>query len=184
MVRSIILRGFDQSMAERIGSFMERHHTKFIKEAVPVKFSRSENGRILAEYKNVKENVNLEEEFDTVLLAIGRSPETHRMNLENVGVKLAKSGKIVVSDDEKSSVDNIYAIGDCAEGRPELTPPAIMAGRLLARRLFNGKNQLMDYSNIATTVFTPIEYGTVGYNEDQAYEKYIIHLFKIRQRKS
>lgn len=171
MVRSIVLRGFDQPIANKIKDFMEKHGSKFINESVPLRFDKAENGRIKVSYKNTKENTNNEDEFDTVLLAIGRSPETSRLNLEGVGVKIAKSGKILTTDDDKSSIDNIFAIGDVAEGRPELTPPAIMAGRMLARRLFGKKTQLMDYNNIATTVFTPIEYGSVGYNEETAVEK-------------
>jgi len=80
----------------------------------------------------------------------------------------AKSGKVKANKDESTNVPNIYAIGDVIEGMPELTPVAIQAGRLLARRLFDGKTKLMDYSDISTTVFTPLEYGTVGYNEDEA----------------
>jgi thioredoxin reductase (NADPH) len=49
-----------------------------------------------------------------------------------------------------------------------LTPTAIKAGRLLAARLFNGKTQLMDYKFVPTTVFTPIEYGCLGYSEEDA----------------
>ena len=63
---------------------------------------------------------------------------------------------------------NIFSLGDCADGRPELTPPAIMAGKLLARRLFEGSKKVMNYRNIATTVFTPIEYGAIGYSEEDA----------------
>ena len=55
---------------------------------------------------------------------------------------------------------------------PELTPPAIMGGRLLAERLFNKGTQLMDYSNIATTVFTALEYGCIGLSEESAKEKF------------
>lgn len=50
----------------------------------------------------------------------------------------------------------------------ELTPPAIFAGKLLAERLFAYTSQEMDYKNIPTTVFTPVEYGCVGLSEDQA----------------
>lgn len=46
--------------------------------------------------------------------------------------------------------------------KPELTPVAILAGRLLARRLFNNSTITMDYENVATTVFSPLEYGAVG----------------------
>jgi len=66
------------------------------------------------------------------------------------------------------STANIYAIGDVMEGCPELTPVAIQAGKMLARRLFDGKTEAMDYKNVCTTVFTPLEYGTVGWSEDDA----------------
>jgi len=66
----------------------------------------------------------------------------------------------------------VFAIGDCAKGRPELTPTAIMAGRLLSRRLFNGSKKLMDYRLVCTTVFTPLEYGCIGYSEDEALDKF------------
>jgi len=49
---------------------------------------------------------------------------------------------------------------------------AIQAGKILARRLFGGSTEPMDYTNICTTVFTPIEYGTVGYSEEAAIEKF------------
>jgi thioredoxin reductase (NADPH) len=52
--------------------------------------------------------------------------------------------------------------------KPELTPVAVQAGRLLARRLFADENAYMDYDNVATTVFTPLEYGCVGLSEEEA----------------
>ncbi len=62
------------------------------------------------------------------------------------------------------------AIGDVMENCPELTPVAIQAGLSLSRRLFGTSKEPMDYKNICTTVFTPLEYGTVGYSEDEAME--------------
>ena len=50
---------------------------------------------------------------------------------------------------------------------------AIHAGRLLSRRLFGASpSSVMDYRNVCTTVFTPIEYGTVGYSEEDAKQEY------------
>lgn len=170
MVRSILLRGFDQSMANRIGEYMKNQGTRFINQSIPTKFSKNSNGKIAVEYEDSNKNKQTEE-FDTVVLAIGRYSDSVNIGLEKLGVKLAKNGKVITTDDEKSSVDNIYALGDCAEGRPELTPPAIMAGKLLAARLFGNSNVIMDYRNIATTVFTPLEYGCVGYSEEEAQAK-------------
>ena len=54
-----------------------------------------------------------------------------------MGIEVSpKSGKILTKN-EQTSVPHIYAIGDCIDGVPELTPSAIQAGRFLARRLYN-----------------------------------------------
>uniref|UniRef100_A0A3P8S2J2 Thioredoxin reductase 2 n=1 Tax=Amphiprion percula TaxID=161767 RepID=A0A3P8S2J2_AMPPE len=58
------------------------------------------------------------------------------------------------------------------KGRPELTPTAIKAGKLLARRLAGQSTELMDYDNVATTVFTPLEYGCVGLSEEEAEKRH------------
>jgi len=54
------------------------------------------------------------------------------------------------------------------QDKPELTPVAIHAGKLLARRLFGYAHEKMDYTNIPTTVFSPLEYGCVGLSEETA----------------
>ncbi|GLD61675.1 thioredoxin reductase 2, mitochondrial, partial [Lates japonicus] len=57
-------------------------------------------------------------------------------------------------------------------GRPELTPTAIKAGKLLARRLAGQSTELMNYDNVPTTVFTPLEYGCVGLSEEEAEKRH------------
>ena len=51
------------------------------------------------------------------MFAIGRSADSHLLNLAEVGVKTAPNGKIIAGDDDKTSVDNIYSIGDVCQGR-------------------------------------------------------------------
>ena len=69
---------------------------------------------------------------------------------------------------EQTNVPNIYAIGDVLQGKHELTPVAIQAGKLLAKRLVAGGKQHCDYVNVPTTVFTPLEFGTIGLAEEDA----------------
>ena len=57
-------------------------------------------------------------------------------------------------------------------GQLELTPVAIKAGTLFAQRLFGGGTEKMDYVNVPTTVFTPIEYGCCGLSEEDAEKKF------------
>lgn len=111
-------------------------------------------------------------EFDTVMLAIGRDPNTKKLGLENVGIKLTASGKIAADLLDRTTVENIYAIGDAVEGRMELTPLAIKAGRYLARRLYNKETKSLDYKIVPTTVFTPLEYSAIGLTEEEANKEY------------
>lgn len=172
MVRSILLRGFDQECATKIGDYMKNHGTKFIYGAVPISIEKIENDRRKVVWINpdTKEVIG-EDTYDTVVLAVGRSADTKNIGVEQVGIKTMPNGKIICSDDDLTSAANIYAIGDCVHTRPELTPVAIKAGQLLAKRLFGGADELVGYQYIPTTVFTPIEYGCIGYAEEDAIKK-------------
>ena len=105
------------------------------------------------------------------------------IGLEAMNIEMAKSGKVIVNDREETNIDGIYAVGDILKDRLELTPVAIQAGRLLARRLFGGSTELMDYNTVATTVFTPLEYSACGYSEDKAIEKFGADNIDVYHRK-
>lgn len=154
-----------------IHKHMEAKGTKFLTSSVPVSIVEVEGGRKRVTYRNVDTGVEASEEFDTVLSAIGRNADVEGLSLAAAGVELGKDGKLHC-ESERTNVPNIYAIGDVLSGRPELTPVAIKAGRLLAARLYGGSSQQMDYHLVPTTVFTPLEYGTVGLSEEAAKAKY------------
>ncbi|XP_027624586.1 thioredoxin reductase 3 [Tupaia chinensis] len=176
MVRSILLRGFDREMAEKVGAYMEQHGVRFLRKFVPLAIQQLEKGspgklKVLAQSTEGPETV--EDVFNTVLLAVGRDSCTKNMGLEKIGVEVSQtSGRVPVSDEEQTNVPYVYAIGDVAEGRPQLTPVATRAGRLLARRLFGASTEKCDYTNVPTTVFTPLEYGCCGLSEEEAVEVY------------
>lgn len=175
MVRSILLRGFDQQIAEQIGAYMSNHGTKFIRPSVPTKVEKLESGKLLVTYQH--EGKEAQEEYDTVLFAIGRTAETSKIGLDKAGVQVdPRNGKIHTVN-ERTNVPHVYAIGDVIYDVPsktqlELTPVAIQAGVLLARRLFEGSQIAMNYKFVPTTVFTPLEYGAIGYSEEDAIAKF------------
>lgn len=175
MVRSILLRGFDQQMAVKIGEYMEEHGVNMVRECVPTSMERIEEGapgkvKVTGKYNDGTEFVD---EFNTVIFAIGRDACTNKIGLDKVGVKLnPKNGKILHDEKEATNIPNIYAIGDVLDDKPELTPMAIQSGKLLARRLCGVSEVLTDYVNVCTTVFTPLEYGCCGLSEEEAIEKY------------
>ncbi|EDV97185.1 thioredoxin reductase 2, mitochondrial [Drosophila grimshawi] len=170
MVRSIVLRGFDRQMSELLAAMMTDRGIPFLNTCIPTAVQRQANGSLLVKYLNTTTQKEESGVFDTVLWAIGRKGLTEDLNLVAAGVKTVND-KIAVDHTEATNVPHIYAVGDIIYGRPELTPVAILSGRLLARRLFAGSKQLMDYTDVATTVFTPLEYSCVGMSEEMAIEK-------------
>jgi len=175
MVRSIFLRGFDQECANLIAKYMEDDvGINFLRKTVPTAIEKQDDGKLLVHYeKTMPTGLKLKksEVFDTVLFAIGRHADTAGLNLEAAGLQCESNGKFKVTN-ERTNVPHIYAIGDVLYGRLELTPVAIKAGQLLANRLYANSNRLMDYDNVPTTIFTPIEYGCCGLTEEAAIEKF------------
>merc|ERR1719231_741467 len=176
MMRSIPLRGFDQQMAGQIKTYMEESGLKFLNQMVPVSVEKAASGRKLVKYASVDGATTAEDEFDTVLIATGRDVCTHSMGLDKTGVAINKSSGKIPTVNEQTNVPHIYAIGDVIDGDAlnppsaltELTPVAIQAGKLLADRLYKGATEPMDYLGVPTTVYTPLEYGCVGYTEAEA----------------
>ncbi|MFV1985425.1 MAG: FAD-dependent oxidoreductase, partial [Thiohalomonadales bacterium] len=108
------------------------------------------------------------EDFDALIWAVGRTPNTADINLNAAGVKVEQNGIIPTDDFQNTNVENIYALGDIT-GRAPLTPVAIASARRLADRLFNNQpDRKLNYDNIPTVVFSHPPIGTVGLTEEQA----------------
>lgn len=176
-VRSILLRGFEPMISAQIGEYMERSGVRFLQPTVPVKLERRSAGdesldeearnKITVTLKHVKTGETTEEEYDTVLFATGRTASVRECGLDKVGVTLEKS-KVVTNERDQTNIPHIYAIGDALLNKPELTPVAIKAGSLLAKRLVTSSTKLMNYDLVCTTVFTPLEYGVCGMTSAEA----------------
>jgi glutathione reductase (NADPH) len=108
---------------------------------------------------------------DLVMAATGRLPNTTGLGLQKVGVELGWDGRLVVDEFSKSSVDNIYAVGDVTH-RMNLTPVAIHEATAFAETLFNNNPTPVDHTFIPTAVFSQPEIGTVGLTEEKAREMY------------
>ena len=110
--------------------------------------------------------------FDTVIWAVGRRPNTDRLNLQATGIEPLANGIIPVDDYENTCVQGIYAIGDIT-GKVALTPVAIAAGRKLADRLFNSMpDSKVDYDKVPSVVFSHPPVGTVGLTESEARQRH------------
>ncbi|XP_044755772.1 thioredoxin reductase 2, mitochondrial isoform X2 [Coccinella septempunctata] len=171
MVRSVPLRGFDQQMAATVAAAMQDKGVNFLNRCNITSVEKQADGKLLVKWINDKKE-EFSDTYDTVLFAMGRRALTRDLHLEKLGIPIHGEGDKIDAVNEQTNVPHIFAVGDVLLGKPELTPVAIHAGRLLARRLFGGGQQQMDYDNVATTVFTPMEYGAVGLSEEKAIETY------------
>ena len=161
----LFLRGFDDDVRGFLAAEMR-------KKAIDLRFDTSieslarNGGAIRA---TLTGGVTLE--ADLVMYATGRAPNTAGLGLEEAGIALDAKGAVVVDAYSKSSVDNIYAVGDVTD-RINLTPVAIREGHAVADTLFGGKPTKPDHADVPSAVFSQPPIGSVGLTEAQARAQY------------
>ena len=106
-------------------------------------------------------------EFDLVLYATGRLPNSAGMGLDTAGVVIGKKGQIVVDAYSQTAVPSIYAVGDVTD-RINLTPVAIREGHAFADTVFRGTPTRADHDLVASAVFTQPELAAIGLTEAAA----------------
>jgi len=168
-----VLEGFDSTIQKALRKQMEDDGIALYDDEIITKVemqedSTEEQKRLTIHFEDGSSITDVE----ALIWAIGRKPNTDTIGLENTDVRIDARGMIIVDDEEKTTVDNIYAIGDII-GKAPLTPVAIAAGRRLGDRLYGGKpDRKMSYDNIATVMFTHPPIGTIGMSEEKARETY------------
>jgi glutathione reductase (NADPH) len=108
---------------------------------------------------------------ETVMLALGRDPNTKGLGLDAAGVELDERGAVVVDPYSRTNVENIYALGDVTN-RVQLTPVAIHEAMCFIETVYRGNPTSPDYDLIPTAVFSQPEIGTVGMSEEEAAARY------------
>ena len=110
-----------------------------------------------------------ESTYEKVLVAVGRKPNTDLLGVENTEIKTDEKGFIAVDVYQKTSVKNIYAIGDIS-GNPMLAHKATHEGKVAAE-VCSGLPSAMDAKSIPSVVYTDPEVAWVGLTEKEAKEK-------------
>lgn len=174
------LRTFDPLIQEKVVQEYERQGVHLHKNSSQSKLEDLQTGQKRLHFKDQNGEGVLD--VDTVLWAIGRSPELEQLNIDASGVKLNEKSHIPVDEYQNTNVPHIYALGDVCDKNFELTPVAIAAGRRLSDRLFGGKaDAKLEYENIPSVVFSHPVVGSIGLTEPQAREKYGDDNIKIYQ---
>ena len=171
-----ILRGFDEDLRDDLTKALIARGIKVVTGTVFKKIEKSANGltATLSDGSTIR--------ADTIMCAIGRSPNTHGLGLEEAGVVLKANGAVTVDDQAASSVPSIFAVGDVTD-RVNLTPVAIREGHAFADREFGEVPKSVHYEAIPTAVFSTPEIGTVGLSEAQARATHaLVDIYKTRFR--
>ena len=168
-----LLRGFDAELGTRLGEEMLRKGVSVLLRKNP---SRIENGLKVTFEDGSTDN------FDLVMFATGRKPNTAGLGLEAAGVKLGADGAVLVNEYSASSVESIHAIGDVTN-RLNLTPVATAEGMALAKTLFGGQPSPVDHDNVPTAVFSNPNLATVGLSEEKARARFgAVEIYKTAFR--
>jgi len=162
------LRSFDAMIRQTLADEMKASGLKIVPHTVAKELTKDKDGKITLHTEDGKQY----DGFDSLIWAIGRTPNVEDLGLEENGIKLNEQGFIKVDEYQNTSVDGVHAVGDVC-GNIELTPVAIAAGRRLSDRLFDGKkNSKIDYNLVPTVVFSHPPIGTTGLTEEAARKKY------------
>lgn len=157
-----ILRGFDDDVRTHVRSEMEKQGITILTGCTVTKVDK--HGEGYTSHLSNGSSIASEQ----VMFAIGRHPNVANLGLDKAGIAInPHNGGIAVDGWSKTSVPNIYAIGDVTH-RHNLTPVAIREGHAFADTVFGKRPVQVDHATIPTAVFSQPEIGTVGLTEAEA----------------
>ena len=174
-----ILRGFDDDVRSHVAEELEARGVKVLLACRHLGIEKTANGLT----SQLTEGHSLES--DVVMFATGRVPYAEGLGLEALGVAMTETGAVKVDDYSRSSVGNIWAVGDVTD-RINLTPVAIREGHAFADTEFNDKPTRFDHELVASAVFSQPPVGSVGLSEADArhaHGKVDIYLSRFRPMK-
>ena len=161
-----ILGGFEKQMTQLVKKNLKSKNAKVVTKAMAQSAEETDNGvKVTYEAKGETHEV----EADYVLVTVGRRPNTDELGLEELGLKMTERGLIEVDKQSRTSISNIYAIGDIVPGTP-LAHKASYEAKVAAEAIAGEKSEV-DYLAMPAVCFTEPELATVGLNESQAKEE-------------
>lgn len=161
-----ILPGFEKQMSQLVSRRLKKKGVTIKTEAFAKEMIETDEGiTVKAEVKGKMEEFN----GDYLLITVGRKPNTDDLGLEQTGVQLDEKGLIKVDKQCRTTVENIFAIGDIVAG-PQLAHKASYEGKIAAEAI-SGKPSAVDNEAIPAVVFSDPELASVGLTESEAKEK-------------
>lgn len=161
-----IIPGADKDIVAPLQKRIEKRYEKILLKTKVTKVDAKKEGLYVTfEGENAPKEP---QRFDQILVAVGRRPNSDRIDIEKTGVKVEK-GFIVVDKQLRTSVPNIFAIGDIC-GQPMLAHKAIHEGHTAAE-VIAGKKHYFEPKCIPSVAYTDPEVAWAGITENEAKAK-------------
>ena len=128
-------------------------------------------GQAIVDFTNNKSAKRERIQTDKVLIAVGRKPNSKGLNLAKMGIKTDGQGRVQVDKKFKTSIKNVYAIGDVIKG-PMLAHKAEDEGIAVAE-IIAGQSGYVNYDVIPAVIYTLPEVAAAGKTEEQLKEENI-----------
>ncbi|MBW0768551.1 dihydrolipoyl dehydrogenase [Mammaliicoccus lentus] len=161
-----ILGGFEKQMTQIVKKGLKAKGVDIVTEAMAKSAEETDKG-VKVTYEAGGETKEIEADY--VLVTVGRRPNTDELGLEELGLKMSDRGLVEVDDQTRTSVENIFAIGDIVAG-PPLAHKASYEAKVAAEAI-SGEKSAVDYLGIPAVCFTEPELATVGHTEASAKEE-------------
>lgn len=161
-----ILSGFEKQMSALVKRNLKKKGAQVMTEALAKSVEEADSGVVVTYEINGEEK---RVEADYVLVTVGRKPNTDELGLEQLNIELTENNLIKTDQQCRTSVRNIFAIGDIIKG-PPLAHKASYEGKITAE-VIAGKSSEIDYLAIPAVVFSDPELASVGFTETEAKEK-------------
>lgn len=161
-----ILAGFEKQMTQIVKKGLKKKGVEVVVKASAKGVEETATG-VTVTYEVGGEEKKVEADY--VLVTVGRRPNTDEIGLEEMGIKFLERGLIEVDKQCRTSIPNIYAIGDIVPGL-QLAHKASYEAKIAAEAI-SGEKSEVDYLAIPAVCFTDPELAAVGLNEQQAKEE-------------
>jgi glutathione reductase (NADPH) len=156
-----ILRGFDEDVRAHVSEEIEKRGIRLMVGTQHERIEKTAEG-----FTNHLTN-GVKCKTDVVMFATGRAPYVEGLGLDKAGVALTEQGAVAVDEYSRTSVPNIWAVGDVTD-RINLTPVAIREAAAFVATVFGKTPTRFDHEMVPTAVFSQPPIGSVGMTETEA----------------
>ncbi len=159
-----ITPGMDREISKEFQKILTKQGIKFLLNNKVTKV-KDDNNKVIVEFEDKNTKTKNKIECEKVLVSVGRKPYTEGLNLSKIGVNKDKKGRIDVDKEFRTSIKNIFAIGDVIKG-PMLAHKAEEEGIAVAE-ILAGQSGHVNYDVIPGVIYTSPEVAAVGKTEEE-----------------